>query len=497
MNNGRALVDMRGVSISFGPVQVLNGVNFDIRAGEVHALMGENGAGKSTLMKILTGIYRADNGILEIDGRPAEVKSPTDAQKLGIAIIHQELNLLPEMTVAENFFLGREWVKGGVLQKNAMQDAANKHLQALQANFTANDYIKDLSVSQQQLVEIARALSADAKVIIMDEPTAALTEPEIQRLFVLVRQLAAKGVGLVYVSHRMEEIFQICQRITVLRDGVSVGTENVADIHFNDVVRMMVGRELTERFPKRKMKPGEVKLSVNDLSDGHKIRHVSFQVRSGEVLAFAGLIGSGRTEIANALFGLSRKSSGEVRLNGEVLNIRSPSDAIAAKIAYVTEDRKAKGLILDMSVRHNSTLVHLPSKHGVIQESAEKNYIRSAVEKLKIKVADTEDAVRRLSGGNQQKVVLAKWLKEMPEVLILDEPTRGVDVGGKAEIYRIINELAGEGVAIIMISSELPEVLGVSDRIAVMCEGTLMDILDTAEATQENIMALASGTNEK
>ena len=245
------------------------------------------------------------------------------------------------------------------------------------------------------------------------------------------------------------------------------------------------------------MKPGEVKLSVNDLSDGHKIRHVSFQVRSGEVLAFAGLIGSGRTEIANALFGLSRKSSGEVRLNGEVLNIRSPSDAIAAKIAYVTEDRKAKGLILDMSVRHNSTLVHLPSKHGVIQESAEKNYIRSAVEKLKIKVADTEDAVRRLSGGNQQKVVLAKWLKEMPEVLILDEPTRGVDVGGKAEIYRIINELAGEGVAIIMISSELPEVLGVSDRIAVMCEGTLMDILDTAEATQENIMALASGTNEK
>lgn len=497
MDNGRALVNMRGVSISFGPVQVLNGVNFDIRAGEVHALMGENGAGKSTLMKILTGIYRNDSGTLEIDGRPVEVKSPADAQKLGIAMIHQELNLLPEMTVAENFFLGREWVKGGMLQKNAMRDAANEHLQALQANFTADDYVKDLSVGQQQLVEIARALSSDAKVMIMDEPTAALTEPEIQRLFVLVRKLAEKGVGLVYVSHRMEEIFQICQRITVLRDGVSVGTENVADIQFNDVVRMMVGRELTERFPKRDVTPGEVKLSVNGLSDGNKIRDVSFHVRSGEVLAFAGLIGAGRTEIANALFGLAPKSSGEVRLNGRALNIRSPSDAIAAKIAYVTEDRKAKGLILDMSVRHNSTLVHLPSKSGVIREAAEKSYVRSAVDKLKIKVADTEDAVRRLSGGNQQKVVLAKWLKEMPEVLILDEPTRGVDVGGKAEIYRIINELAGEGVAIIMISSELPEVLGVSDRVAVMCEGALMGILDTAEATQEKIMALASGANEK
>lgn len=487
------LVEMRGINISFGPVQVLGGVDFDIRAGEVHALMGENGAGKSTLMKILTGIYRADSGSLKINGETVEIKSPKDAQKQGIAIIHQELNLLPEMTVAENFFLGREKTQNGVLQKAAMRDEAARHLQALQANFSADDYVKNLSVGQQQLVEIARALSSDAKVLIMDEPTAALTEPEIQRLFGLVRELAAKGVGLVYVSHRMEEIFQICQRITVLRDGVSVGTKNVADIGFDDVVRMMVGRELTERFPERHVQMGEVKLSVHGLSDGGKVRDVSFDVRAGEVLAFAGLIGSGRTEIANALFGLSPKSSGQVRLNGNTVQIRSPRDAIAAKIAYVTEDRKAKGLILDMSVRQNSTLVHLPSQHGIISQQAEKNYIQAAVDKLKIKVADTEEAVRRLSGGNQQKVVLAKWLKEMPEVLILDEPTRGVDVGGKAEIYRIINELAAQGVAIIMISSELPEVLGVSDRVAVMHEGSLKGILNTKTATQEQIMALAAG----
>lgn len=496
MSETRILADMRGVNISFGPVQVLKGVDFNIRAGEVHALMGENGAGKSTLMKILTGIYRADSGTLAIEGQTADIKSPADAQKLGIAIMHQELNLLPEMTVAENFFLGREITKNGMLQKAAMRAETERHLKALQANFSPDDYVKNLSVGQQQLVEIARALSTDAKVLIMDEPTAALTEPEIQRLFELVRGLAAKGVGLVYVSHRMEEIFQICDRITVLRDGVSVGTENVAETDFNRIVQMMVGRELTERFPKRDCPIGEVKLAVENLSDGLKVENVSFDIRAGEVLAFAGLIGSGRTETANALFGLSPRASGQVRLNGETLNIRSPRDAIAAKIAYVTEDRKAKGLLLGMSVRENSTLVHLPSRRGIIDEAAEKSYIRSAVERLKIKVADTESAVGRLSGGNQQKVVLAKWLKEMPEVLILDEPTRGVDVGGKAEIYRIINELAAQGVAVMMISSELPEVLGVSDRVAVMCEGRLKGILDTKTATQEHIMALASGANQ-
>ncbi|OSI20803.1 sugar ABC transporter ATP-binding protein [Neisseria dumasiana] len=495
MNQPKLLVEMRQINKSFGPVQVLRGVDFDLRAGEVHALMGENGAGKSTLMKILTGIYQAEEGRVLIDDREETIKTPVDAQKLGIAIIHQELNLLPEMTVAENFFLGREIVKHGVLQKQQMAKIVTEQLAALQANFGPDTLIKELSVGQQQLVEIARALSIDAKVIIMDEPTAALTEPEIQRLFGIVRQLAEKGVGLVYVSHRMEEIFQICQRITVLRDGISVGTKAIADTHFDDVVSMMVGRELNERFPERNSNIGEVKLAVSNLSDGLNVSGVSFEVRAGEILAFAGLIGSGRTEIANTLFGLSPLAEGEIKINGKPVQIKSPRHAIAHKIAYVTEDRKAKGLILGMSVRENSTLVHLPVKKGMVDRAHEKSYIKQAVEKLKIKVADTEEAVRRLSGGNQQKVVLAKWLMELPEILILDEPTRGVDVGGKAEIYRIINELSREGVAIIMISSELPEVLGVSDRVAVMCEGRLNGILNTKEADQEKIMALAAGGN--
>ncbi|MDO1509184.1 MULTISPECIES: sugar ABC transporter ATP-binding protein [unclassified Neisseria] len=491
----RLLVEMRQINKSFGPVQVLRGIDFDLHAGEVHALMGENGAGKSTLMKILTGIYQAEQGQVLIDGQPQAIKTPVDAQKLGIAIIHQELNLLPEMTVAENFFLGREIVKHGILQKQQMNQIVATHLSALQANFSPDTLIKNLSVGQQQLVEIARALSADAKVIIMDEPTAALTEPEIQRLFALVNQLAEKGVGLVYVSHRLEEIFQICHRITVLRDGISAGTKAVADTNFNEIVSMMVGRELNERFPERDSNIGEVKLQVSNLSDGLKVHDVSFDVRAGEVLALAGLIGSGRTEIANLLFGLSHCTQGEIRINGEKVNIKTPRHAIHHKIAYVTEDRKAKGLILDMSVLENSTLAHLPVRRGLIDRKQEENYIKQAIEKLKIKVANPEEAVRRLSGGNQQKVVLAKWLMEMPEILILDEPTRGVDVGGKAEIYRVINELSKKGVAIIMISSELPEVLGVSDRVAVMCEGHLTGILNTKQADQEKIMALAAGGN--
>ncbi|WP_289623047.1 sugar ABC transporter ATP-binding protein [Neisseria montereyensis] len=489
----RLLVEMRQINKAFGPVQVLSGVDFNLRAGEVHALMGENGAGKSTLMKILTGIYQADSGSVRIEGREEIIKTPVDAQKLGIAIIHQELNLLPEMTVAENFFLGREIVRYGILQKQEMKRIVAEQLAALQANFGPDTLVKSLSVGQQQLVEIARALSVHAKIIIMDEPTAALTEPEIQQLFAIVRQLAEQGVGLVYVSHRMEEIFQICQRITVLRDGVSVGTKDIADTHFDDVVSMMVGRALDERFPERDSRIGEVKFQVSGLSDGHTVRDISFDIRAGEILAFAGLIGSGRTEIANALFGLSPITAGTVSINGKAVRIKRPADAIGHRMAYVTEDRKAKGLILDMSVRENGTLVYLPTRNGMIDHAAEQKHIREAIEKLNIKVADSEEAVRRLSGGNQQKVVLAKWLVELPEVLILDEPTRGVDVGGKAEIYRIINELSRQGVAIMMISSELPEVLGVSDRIAVMNEGRLNGILNTKEADQEKIMALAAG----
>lgn len=498
MNNApRLLVEMRHIGKSFGAVQVLDGVEFDLRAGEIHALMGENGAGKSTLMKILTGIYQADHGQVLIEDTPRTIKTPVDAQKLGIAMIHQELNLLPEMSVTENFFLGREIVRHGVLQKRQMREIVVQKLDELQANFSPDSLIKNLSVGQQQLVEIARALSIDAKIIIMDEPTAALTEPEIQRLFGIIRKLADNGVGLVYVSHRMEEIFQICDRVTVLRDGISVATQAIAETDFDEVVRMMVGRELTERFPERHSSIGEVKLQVRALSDGHKLHDIHFDVHAGEILAFAGLIGSGRTEIANALFGLSPQSRGEIRIKGQTVHIKGPRDAISHKIAYVTEDRKAKGLILDMNVRENSTLVHLPTRYSVIDRAFEHSYIGQAIENLKIKVADTEESVRRLSGGNQQKVVLAKWLMHLPEILILDEPTRGVDIGGKAEIYRIINELAQQGVAIIMISSELPEVLGVSDRIAVMREGRLTGILSTAQANQEKVMALAAGGTQQ
>lgn len=492
MDGIRTLAAMRGIRKAFGPVQVLDGVDFDIRAGEVHALMGENGAGKSTLMKILTGIYRADAGEILLNGQAVTLQRPSDAQQHGIAIIHQELNLLPEMTVAENFFLGRETVRGGLLCQAQMNRETERHLARLNANFSAQTLVKNLSVGQQQLVEIARALSTDARIIIMDEPTAALTEPEIQKLFDLVRALVAQGVGLVYVSHRMEEIFQICQRITVLRDGVSVGTKAIAHTDFNEVVRLMVGRELTERFPPRHAQIGDIKLQVEGLSDGQRIRDVSFDIRSGEILAFAGLIGSGRTETAEALFGLGKNVSGCIRINGQAVRIRHPRDAVRHKIAYVTEDRKAKGLVLDMNVRENSTLVHLPGKM-VINGRREHDYVREAIARLNIKTAGSEEAVRRLSGGNQQKVVLAKWLAELPEVLILDEPTRGVDVGGKAEIYRIIHDLAAQGVAVLMISSELPEILGVSDRVAVMHEGRLQAILNTAQTHQEEIMALASG----
>ena len=492
-NDTRTLVQMDHISKSFNTVQVLNDVHFDLRAGEIHALMGENGAGKSTLMKILTGIYQADHGQVLIDGEMQIIKTTSDAQKIGIAMIHQELNLLPEMSVTENFFLGHEIVRHGVLQKKQMREIVIRKLSELQVNFSPDALIKDLSIGQQQLVEIARALSIDAKIIIMDEPTAALTEPEIQRLFGIIRNLSNNGVGLVYVSHRMEEIFQICDRVTILRDGTSIATKDICDTNFDEVVSMMVGRELIERFPERHKNIGSTKLQVKELTDGDKLHNITFDVRAGEILAFAGLIGSGRTEIANTLFGLAPHAQGQIYINGQAIHIKEPRDAIAQKIAYVTEDRKAKGLILDMNVRENSTLVHLPSHYGVIDRKAEQQYTEQAIANLKIKASNTEDSVGRLSGGNQQKVVLAKWLMELPEILILDEPTRGVDVGGKVEIYRIINELAQQGVAIIMISSELPEVLGVSDRIAVMREGHLTGILNTAQANQEKIMALAAG----
>jgi len=490
-----SLIEMSGIAKSFGPVSVLRGVSFQLVPGEVHALMGENGAGKSTLMKILTGLYRADAGEIRVDGRPVTMKNPKQAEGLGIAIIHQELNLIPELTVTENLFLGRELTRLGVLNRAEMRRLAVDYLARLGCRIDPDAEVASLSIGQQQMVEIARALALNARVLIMDEPTAALTEREIDALFAVIRALREQGVGIVYVSHRMEEIFALCDRISVLRDGEFVGTEIIASTDLDTIVHMMVGRQIGERFPKRGNGVGEVRLKVEQLCDDGHIDGISLDVRAGEVVAIAGLMGAGRTEVARTLFGLNRRTGGQVWLDGVPFAARNPVEAIGAGLGFVTEDRKSQGLVLELSVRENITLPAVPTvgRSGVVAGKTEKNLVARFIEQLKIRTRDAELEVKSLSGGNQQKVVLAKWLALKPRVLILDEPTRGVDIGGKAEIYHIINQLAAEGVAVLVISSELPEVLGISDRIVVMHEGRVAGELSTATATQEAVMHLATG----
>lgn len=487
------LVRMRDIHKAFGPVKVLEGVAFELLPGEVHALMGENGAGKSTLMKILTGIYAPDAGTIEVDGQPVTITSPADAEKYGIAIIHQELNLIPSLSVADNLFLGRELHRFGLLDRKAMDIRAKEWLSRVGMDrLNPDTLVEHLSVGQQQMVEIARALGQKARVLIMDEPTAALTERETTTLFALIRELRAHGTGIVYVSHRMEEIFAICDRISVLRDGQFVGTRPIPGLAFDEVVKMMVGRTLDARFPERTPNIGNVRLSVEHISGGI-VQDVSFELHAGEVLGVAGLMGAGRTELARLLFGLDRLDAGRVTLEGKVVTPKTPSEAIHAGFGFVTEDRKAQGLVLDMSLRENVSLPRVPARAGLVDRPAEKKQTHGLIDALKIRTRDMELDVRALSGGNQQKVVLAKWLALKPRVLILDEPTRGVDVGGKAEIYHIINQLAEQGVAILMISSELPEVLAMSDRILVMHEGHATALLDAHGATQEAVMTAATG----
>ncbi|WP_331596491.1 sugar ABC transporter ATP-binding protein [Paraburkholderia sp.] len=489
-------VIMRGIDKAFGPVRVLDGVEFRIGAGEIHALMGENGAGKSTLMKILSGVYQADAGDILIDGKPAQIRDTVEAERAGIAIIHQELNLIAQLSVMENMFLGREPSRFGVVDSAAMRKQARKWLDMVGAQgIDPATEAGQLSIGQQQLVEIAKALSLDARVLVMDEPTAALTHREIETLFDIMLALKARGVALVYVSHRMEEIFRICDKVSVLRDGKFVGERAVKETSFDEVVRLMVGRDLGERFPKRAHTPGEVRFKVAGLADDGNVSGISFEVRAGEVLGVAGLMGAGRSEILRTLFGLNRKTAGSVALDGRSLEVRDASGAIAAGIGFVTEDRKSQGLVLGMSVRENATLVHLDryARFGIVNDTAERNAVADLIKQLRIRTRDAELDVKSLSGGNQQKVVFAKWLAEPPKVLLLDEPTRGVDVGGKAEIYTIINQLAAQGVAIVMVSSELPEVLAMSDRILVMHQGRQNGIFDAAGATQELIMTAATG----
>ncbi|HWO78514.1 MAG TPA: sugar ABC transporter ATP-binding protein [Bacillus sp. (in: firmicutes)] len=492
------IIKMVDIHKSFFHVNVLTGVSFDLYPGEIHALMGENGAGKSTLIKILTGIYNKDKGEIFYKGNETAFRNPKEAEKAGITIIHQELNTVPPLTVAENFFLGKEATYGRspFLKNKAMIEQAEQALKALGIQLDPKKVIEDCSVGEQQMVEIARAVSQKSEVLIMDEPTAALTDREIEALFKVMEQLKKQGVAIVYVSHRMEEIFRMCDRITVLRDGQSIGTKNIKDTNFEEIVKMMVGRELGERFPRRTVKPGEVRLRVENLAVDDRIKDINFEVRKGEIFGVAGLMGAGRTEIMQGLFG-ARGAKGFLYLDGKKLSIKGPKQSIKNGIGFVTEDRKGQGLVLGLSVRENIVLPNFKkvSANGLMKRKKEESFVDELIEKLRIKTSGREQIVKSLSGGNQQKVVVGKWLGIEPKVLILDEPTRGVDVGAKKEIYEIMNQLTENGVSIIMVSSELPEILGMSDRIMVIHEGKIAAILNREEATQEKIMAAATGGN--
>lgn len=489
-------IEMRGIDKLFGSNQVLKQAGFTLESGEVHALMGENGAGKSTLMKILTGVYTKDAGTVLVDGKEVNYKNPQEAEKAGIVFIYQELNVMFDLTVEENLFMGKEiHGKFGICDKKAMQKKAQEALNILGVNISPKTVMAELSVGQQQMVEICKALMADAKVIIMDEPTAALTQSETVALFKVIESLRKKGVSMVYISHRMEEIFELCDRITVLRDGSYIGVKNIPETNMNEIVKMMIGREIGERYPSRNVKIGKEVLKVKELTRKGTFHDVNFSVRAGEVLGVSGLMGAGRTEIMQAIFGNLSYESGTIEIDGKEVKISNPRQAMEHGIGFITEDRKTEGLMLDKSIRENISLCNLRriSKSSVISREAEKNMVAEAIKDLHIKCFGSYHECNNLSGGNQQKVVLAKWILTNPKILILDEPTRGVDIGAKKEIYSIINKLAAQGVAIIMVSSELPEVLGMSDNIMVVREGEVRGIISYGEANQERVMTLATG----
>jgi ABC-type sugar transport system ATPase subunit len=492
------LLSMEGISKSYPGVQALAGVGLELARGEVLALLGENGAGKSTLMKILGGAVRPDAGRILIEGFERAIRSPTDAVRAGVAVIHQEFNLVPALGAADNIFLGQEIASGpaglALVDRRAQRRRARDLLARLGADFDADAPCRSLSVARQQLVEIAKALAAGARILVMDEPSAALTTLEVAALHDVIRELKRDGTGIVYVSHRLEEIAAVCDRVEVLRDGRNVGGAPVAAVNRSDLIRMMVGRELVEEFPRRTIAPGDVRLVVEGLTRGTAVRGVSFEARAGEILALTGLVGSGRTEVLRLLFGADRRDSGTIRLDGRPVEPRSPRAAIAAGIGLLPEDRKLQGLVLGLSVRENFSLPNLArfSRAGIVRRGEEQRACADSITALRIKTPRQETAVRGLSGGNQQKVVLAKWLERHCEVLLFDEPTRGVDVGAKVEIYQLMNDLAAAGKVVVMVSSDLPEVLGMADRILVMHDGRVTgSIDDVSSATQESIMELA------
>lgn len=490
------IVSMRGICKSFPGVKALDHVDFDLRSGEVMALLGENGAGKSTLMKVLSGVYQRDEGSLEIFGKQYGDLNLKLAQEVGVAIIHQELNMCKHLSVAENMFLGREKRKGIRLDNASMETEARAILDELKIDLDPRQVMGELPVSKQQMVEIAKALSyQNTKVLIMDEPSTALTNSEIEDLFTFIRQLKATGVGIVYISHRMDELKQITDRITVMRDGQYVDTVNTADTTIDQVVQMMVGRVIYEEPKSHSNVPpdAEVVLEAEGLTS-LDVKNVSFKLRKGEILGFAGLMGAGRTETMRLLCGADRRDSGTIRVRGKEVNIRSPKDAVNAGIGYLSEDRKLFGLCLGLSVADNTALPSLDKLSGplFVDDGKIHKAATEYVDKIRIKTPTVKTLIRSLSGGNQQKVVIAKWLHRDCDVLIFDEPTKGIDVGAKSEIYKLMNQLAAEGKSIIMISSELPELLRMSDRVVVMCEGRVTGELDISEATQERIMTFAT-----
>ena len=490
------LLNMHGIQKYFPGVHALDNAQLELRAGEVLALIGENGAGKSTLMKILTGIYTKDDGVIELYGKPTEIQSPSHAQQLGISIVHQELNLMQDLTVAENIFVGRESTKGLFLDKKEQNRKTDELLKSLHLNITARTVVKRLTVAQQQMVEIAKALSYNnTRILIMDEPSASLTTAEIEDLFTFIRRLKATGVGIIYISHRMDELKEITDRVTVMRDGQYVDTVNTAETTIDQIVQMMVGRVIFDE-PKSHSNvapDAPVVLEARNLCSD-MVKDVSFQLHKGEILGFAGLMGAGRTETMRLLSGADPKTSGQIIVKGKEVKIRRPKDAVQAGIGYLSEDRKRYGLCLGLSVADNTAMASLDSLTSgpFVQDGKIAQVTQEYIQKLRTKTPSGKTLARSLSGGNQQKVVIAKWLLRDCDVLIFDEPTRGIDVGAKSEIYKLMNQLAAEGKSIIMISSELPEILRMSDRVMVMCEGRLTGELDISEATQERIMTYAT-----
>lgn len=488
------LLQVNQVSKFFPGVRALDGVSLDLQAGEVLALVGENGAGKSTLIKILGGAHQADSGGLSIRGKPVHIGSPSEAQALGISIIYQEFNLIPDLSVRENIFLGREIESGWFIDEEKEAQGAETLFKRLGLQLNPEKLCRELTIAEQQLVEIAKALSLDAKILVMDEPSATLTQQEVDQLFGIIRELKARGMGVIYISHRLEEVFEIGDRVMVLRDGRHVVTRPVAEVNRKGLIESMVGRSLESEFPDRSRNPGEVCLRVEGLCRGAAVREVGFSLRSGEILGFAGLVGAGRTETMRLIFGADPLDSGQVWVHGKPVTLKTPREAIARGICLLTEDRKNQGLVLAHSVLENFGLPNLRAYSGKVflDEILERDRFQKYQREIQIKVSHADQDAGHLSGGNQQKVVLAKWLERNADILIFDEPTRGIDVGAKFEIYQLMNQLAEAGKGIIMISSELPEILGMSDRILVMRDGRIQgEITNVSQASQEEVMHLA------